>query len=262
MRGALEAARASGWEARHICDEDDAGTELRADAVMLPWPRSFENGRLVGGGLTREQTLALLPPCRVLLAGSGVEQGDVPGAERVFDPGRDESFVLTNAKLTAEGAIAAAARRTGHALLGRTCVVTGFGRIAQALTARLCAMEAFVIVCARSEAQMRLAHDMGAHPVPLTAAASACAQADVVFGTVPARVLGEAALSALPCGAWVIELASPPYGVDVEWARHIGVQIAVESGLPGRYAPADAGAALFDALVRAMDDGKGGSADG
>ena len=51
-------------------------------------------------------------------------------------------------------------------------------------------------------------------------------------------------------------------GVDVEWARHIGVQIAVESGLPGRYAPADAGAALFDALRRAMDDKQGGKADG
>lgn len=262
MRGALEAARAAGWEARHIRDEDDAGAELCADAVMLPWPRSFENGRLVGGGLTREQTLALLPPCRVLLAGSGVEAGDAPKAEQIAEPGRDEAFLLTNAKLTAEGAIAAAVRRTGRALLGRTCVVTGFGRIAQALTVRLCAMEAFVIVCARSEAQMRLAHGMGAHPVPLEGAASACAQADVVFGTVPARVLGEAALSALPCGAWIIELASPPYGVDVEWARHIGVQIAVESGLPGRYAPADAGAALFDALRRAMDDKQGGKADG
>ena len=119
MRGALEAARAAGWEARHIRDEDDAGAELCADAVMLPWPRSFENGRLVGGGLTREQTLALLPPCRVLLAGSGVEAGDAPKAEQIAEPGRDEAFLLTNAKLTAEGAIAAAARRTGRALLLR-----------------------------------------------------------------------------------------------------------------------------------------------
>lgn len=262
MRGALETARAAGWEARHIRDEEDVQEELYADAVMLPWPRSFENGRLVGGGLTREQTLALLPPCRALLAGSGVAAEDVPGAARLVEPGRDEAFLLTNAKLTAEGAVAAAVRRTGRALLGRTCVVTGFGRIAQALTARLCAMEAFVIVCARSEAQMRLAHDMGAHPVPMAAASSACAQADVVFGTVPARVLGEAALSALPCGAWVIELASPPYGLDVEWARQVGIQVAVESGLPGRYAPVDAGAALYDALRRAMDDGQGGDADG
>lgn len=262
MKGALAAARAAGWEARHICGEEDVKEELRADAVMLPWPRSFEDGRLVGSTLTRERTLALLPPCHALLIGSGAEAGDAPQAERIINPARDEAFLLANAKLTAEGAIAAAAHRTGRALLGKTCVVTGFGRIAQALTARLCAMEAFVIVCARSEAQMRQAHDMGAHPVPLTAASSACAQADVVFGTVPARVLGEAALAALPCGAWVIELASPPYGMDVEWATHIGVQVAVEGGLPGRYAPMDAGAALLDALLRAMDDKQGGKANG
>ena len=262
MRGALEAARASGWEARHIRCEEDVKGEPCADAVMLPWPRSFDGETLCGGELTRERTLALLPPCRVLLAGGGLEEKDAPQAERIVRPAQDEAFLLENAKLTAEGAIAAAVRHTGRALLGKTCVVTGFGRIARALTARLCAMEAFVIVCARIEAQMRLAHELGAHPVPMTAASSACAQADVVFDAVPSRVLGEAALSALPSGAWVIELASPPYGLDVDWAVNMGVQVAVEGGLPGRYAPMDAGAALFAALCRAMDDRRGGKESG
>ena len=262
MRGALEAARGAGWEALHIRCEEDAGEELSADAVMLPWPRSFEEEKLTGTALTRERVLALLPSCRAVLAGSGVEAKELPQAAQFIDPARDEAFLIQNAKLTAEGAIAAAARRTGRAMLGRTCVVTGFGRIAQALTARLCAMEAFVIVCARSEAQMRLAHGMGAHPVPLTSIESACSLADVVFGTAPARVLGRSALAALRPGALVVELASPPYGVDVGLAGQMGVQVAVEGGLPGRYAPLDAGAALFGALCRAMDEEQGGNADG
>ena len=262
MRGAIEAAKAAGWEVQHIRCETEAGEGLSADAVMLPWPRSFEEGRLCGTELTREQVLALLPPCRAVLAGSGVKAEELPQAERLIDPARDEAFLIQNAKLTAEGAIAAAARRTGRAMLGRTCVVTGFGRIAQALTARLCAMEAFVIVCARSEAQMRLAHGMGAHPVPLVSIASACSLADIVFGTAPARVLDKTALAALHPGALIVELASPPYGVDAELAGRMGVEVAVEGGLPGRYAPLDAGAALFGALCRGMDEERGGNADG
>jgi len=265
LRGAVLAAQAAGWETTHICTEDDVpGRWDKTDAVLLPWPRSFEEGRLVGGTLTKERTLSLLPPCRVLAHGSGVEAEELVQAGRLLNPALDEGFLTANAKLTAEGAIARAMARKGRALLGATCVVTGFGRIARALVLRLCAMEAFVIVSARNEAQMRMAHDMGAHPVPLGEIRSALRRADVVINTVPSPVLGKAALDQIPRDALVIELASPPYGMNVELARHMGLDVLVESGLPGRYAPLDAGAALFDALRRALEEGewKGEDRDG
>ena len=173
-------------------------------------------------------------------------------AQRMFDPAQDDAFLLANAKLTAEGALACAMRRQGRALLGATVLITGFGRIAQALALRLCAMEAFVIVCARSEMQMRRAHEIGAHPVPLREICAACAQADVIFNTVPARILHDRALAAMKKEAMIIELASAPYGLDIDQAAQMGIEVCVEGGLPGRYAPQDAGAALFGALARAM----------
>ena len=261
MLGALDAARRAGWDTLHIRDEAPQ-EPLRADAVLLPWPHSFREGRLVGGGLTKEQVLGMIPPCRALLHGSGVEGAALTQAERVIDPGQDEAFVQVNAELTAEGAIARAMQRPGRALRGSTCLVTGFGRIGRALTVRLTALGAFVIVCARSEKQMQAAHALGAHPVPLKQIAPACAQAEWVFNTVPARILGEDALKRVGRDAQLIELASPPYGADPELAARMGVDVAVESGLPGRYAPLDAGAALFDALQRAMTGLEGGRADG
>ena len=126
-------------------------------------------------------------------------------------------------------------------------------------------MEAFVIVCARNEGQMRRAHEMGAHPVPLDEIRSALRHADVVFNTIPAHVLGKAALDQIAKDALVIELASPPYGMNIELAKHMGVSVVVEGGLPGRYAAMDAGAALFDALQRAMEQtesDEGGNSDG
>ena len=50
----------------------------------------------------------------------------------------------------------------------------------------------------------------------------------------------------------IVELASPPYGMDMQEAVRRGLQVCVEGGLPGRYAPMDAGGALFDVLARGM----------
>ena len=264
MTGALEAARRAGCDTRHIRTEEDTEDFGAVDAVLLPWPHSFREGSLVGTKISKARTLELLPECGLLVHGGGVSAQEMPMAQRVFDPTQDEAFLRENAKLTAEGAIDRAMRRQGRALLGATVLITGFGRIAQELALRLTAMEAFVIVCARNEMQMRRAHAIGAHPVPIGEIASACAQADVVFNTVPARVLHERALAAMKRDVLVIELASAPYGMDMELAAQMGVEVCVEGGLPGRYAPLDAGAALFAALARAVEDGmqKGGNADG
>ena len=61
MRGALLAAGRAGWETLHIEDAADVPGEMPpAQAVMLPWPRSFREERLISakGGLERERVLA------------------------------------------------------------------------------------------------------------------------------------------------------------------------------------------------------------
>ena len=67
MRGALLAAGRAGWETLHIEDAADVPDEMPpAQAVMLPWPRSFREERLISAkvGLERERVLALIPACR------------------------------------------------------------------------------------------------------------------------------------------------------------------------------------------------------
>ena len=253
MDGALLAAKRAGWETVHIREEEDVPQNMHADAAILPWPRSFEAGKLVGGALNKDRVLALLPRAGALLHGSGVDAEELPQNLSAVNPAADEAFLKANAELTAEGAISRAMQQTERAVMGSTCVITGFGRIGQALAVRLAALRAFVIVCARSEMQMRMAHDMGAHPVPLASLSSALRHADVVFNTVPARIMGWEELRQMKKDAMLIELASPPYGADPALAQQLGVQMAIEAGLPGRYAARDAGAALFAAFARAME---------
>lgn len=253
MLGALEAARRAGWESAYIASESDLpNIPDAADAVLLPWPHSFRDELLCGTQISKARTLECLSACTLALHGGGVSEGELSMAAHAFDPSQDEAFLRSNARLTAEGAIYRAMQRQGRALLGAAVLITGFGRIAQELTLRLVAMGSFVIVCARNEMQMRRAHELGAHPVPLAQAASACRQAEVIFSTVPAHVLGKNELDKISPDALVIELASAPYGMNMELARHMGVNVVLESGVPGKYAPMNAGAALFDVLERRL----------
>ncbi len=260
MNGLLRAARRAGFACRHVLtmEELKESTE-RTAAVVLPWPRSFAGEAVSGTAMEKEAVLRCLPPCDVLMAG-GLNARDVPGADLLVDPSRDEAFLTFNAKLTAEGAIAALLGSSG-AIIGKTCLITGFGRIARALAQRLIALEAFVIVCARNEGQMQLAHRMGAHPVPLAQIAAAGAQADIVINTVPARIFTGEVLAQMKPGLRFIELAGVPYGADPEQAASLCVSMEIMGGLPGKYAPEQAGEALFGVLERAMRRTQEGEAE-
>lgn len=255
MKGLVQAAERAGWEAVHvgIKSADDPG---EADAVALPWPHSFKDGKLTGTAINQEDVIGAIKPCKVLLAGSGAEGEVLKKAERLVRPGEDEAFLRFNAQLTAEGALLSILRRRQGALLGKMALITGYGRIGQEMAARLCAMGMFVVVCARNEGQMRMAHSAGAHPVPLAEMAAVCEKADVIVNTVPARVFSKATLERIRLNTPIIELASAPYGLDLDEAVRIGLEVVVESGLPGRYAPMDAGAALFACIERAVKEEK------
>lgn len=262
MKGAVDAAKRAGWESLWLMD-GRIGKDAACDVLMLPWPHSFQNGRLAAlpevTSPEREAVLRTLPPSRLVLCGSGALPEEFPQAGEVVDPAHDELFLRRNAQLTAEGAILGAMQQMERALLGSACLITGFGRIGQELTARLVAMGAFVIVCARSEIQMRASHAVGAHPVPLAQMERAAGAADLIFNTVPAQVLGRQALMAIKPGALILELASAPYGVDLEAARELGVRVEIKGGIPGRYAPMEAGEALFEVAqrhIRRQQEGK------
>ena len=155
---------------------------------------------------------------------------------------QDGHFVRENAALTAEGALCAAMNSGAGAVRGSICLVIGYGRIAQALHGMLSGMGARVIVAARREAARAMAAQSGAEVVSLAADEldARLRQADYIFSTPPAMILTELRLRAVRPGVPVIDLASPPYGVDLQAAQRLGVRAWRESGLPGRYCPAAA----------------------
>ena len=210
------------------------------DWVCLPLPRSP----------LPEEWKDTLPRGQKILCGQPEEAlRDEAGARgwRLVNALRDDIFVRENASLTAEGALCAAMACQDGALQGQHCLVIGYGRIGQALTRMLRGVGAGVTVAARREESRILA---GEGSVPIEGIPAVLPHTDFLFNTVPAPVLPDTALPLLPRGAHLFELASPPYGFDVEAARKLCLDARLESGLPGRYCPQSAAEALLRLMER------------
>lgn len=169
---------------------------------------------------------------------------------RVVDLWRDEALQRDNAWLTAEGAVCAAMRACRKCLRGLSCAVIGWGRIGGALTEILVALGARVMVVSRQAAHRHRAIERGAEAIPPEHIGTVLPDTELVFNTAPARVLDAEKLKSANREAMLIDLASPPYGIDLRAAWGQGLRAWREPGLPGRYCPVSAAEALYRAIQR------------
>ena len=226
------------WMDRHQVYRDPASGVLAGmDAVVAIRPRAEDLVHMrAGAHLFR-------------IGGAGAAPAGVIDVDLMQDP----DFVRDNAHLTAEGALYAAMQAGDDALMGSVCLVVGYGRIAQALVRMLTGFGARVIVAARRAEARQAAVEAGADATDMAGLPHAAAQADFVFSTPPETVMGAAELSRVRSGVPVMDLASPPYGVDLAAAQRLGVRAWRESGVPGRYCPLAAARAMADAIDRHWD---------
>lgn len=172
---------------------------------------------------------------------------------RVVDLWTDEALLIENARLTAEGAVAAAMRAARRCIRGLNCAVIGWGRVGGALAELLVAMGARVTVISRTEAHRSRAIERGAEAAGYDALPEVLSNVRLIFSTPPAMVLDEERLLHVHHEAMIVDLASPPYGVDLAAAWKLGLRAWREPGLPGRCCPESAALALLDAMQRGRD---------
>ena len=77
---------------------------------------------------------------------------------------------------------------------------------------------------------------------------------DAVLNTVPAVLLGRQQLQCFPEHTLFLELASPPYGIDLPAAAELEKDVAVLPGLPSQYAPLSAAKALVTAVMELVKE--------
>ncbi len=229
------------------------------DAVLLPFPYTKNQTHLdspFGKEAIALDALAFPPATRVFCG-----RADLLLRARAEDGGWHledfcawDSFLTSSAIATAEGALYLTMQHLPITLSRRRSVVVGFGRIAKHLCHLLSAFGAHVCVCARKHQDRVLAQSLGYEACDFSALAKAASDCDLLYNTVPATVIGEAVLSALPKRTFLIDLASAPGGVDFACAKQQKRSYLWALALPSSYAPQSAGEDLGEAILQSLSE--------
>ena len=232
----------------------------RAHCIVLPLPVTKDgllHAPLAEKPMLLSDILDQLHPGQIVCGGLVSEDLMREGAERglrMFDYYEREECKIANAVPTAEGAVQVAMENMSCTLHGSRALVIGFGRVGKLCAHRLQALGARVTVAARScedwawaqaygygtEDSMRLEYWMGGY--------------ELVINTVPAMILDRAHLERVQPGAFIIDLASLPGGVDLEAAKSLGLHAVSLPGIPGKTAPVTAAKAIRDSIYNILHE--------
>ncbi len=218
-----------------------------ADCVILPLPSS-KDGKTVWTPLgndeillcdlpkaAKKKTLFLTALCRI-------------GAARECDYFAREELTVLNAALTAEGAVAAAIGNTSRSLLGAECLVAGFGRIGKLLCSRLLPFGAKVTATSRRRETLSWIRSYGLGGIDSADIERYADRYDIIFNTAPQMLFTPHILGRLKPSCVLIELASPPYGIDFEAAEELGLKVVRAAGLPAKTAPETAAEIIYETI--------------
>ena len=246
-----------GWEIQTLGlrsgDEESARPE-RADRLLFPYPFSTRNQAvptLTGISLLPENVLSKAKEKVQILAGQGLDGvvAQMTSKRNVKHYAEADGFLQRNAELSAEAAVFEAMQKTGRALLDMKTLVTGYGCFGRALALRLKALGAWVTVAARREEVRRQVRLDGMEAIALGEMEACLSRCHLVLNTIPAQIMDEKCLASLSTAAWLLELASAPYGFERATANRLGIQYDILPALPARYAPISAALALKRACL-------------
>lgn len=234
--------------------ENDAKKALLgAEYIVLPIPFSRD-----GENITAPLSNKPIPLCEVLSAAKdgayifgGMMSEKLLARERTADYYKREEFAILNAVPTAEGAIKLAIEETKSSVCGMDIGITGFGKVGKVLAKTLVSLGANVTVFARSAKDRAWAKAFFCRARKISALCEHIGEFDCIFNTVPSNIIGERELLHLNTEAVMIELASTPYGVDMDSAKKLGVKVRLAPSLPGKEEPKTAGKIIFE-IIRDM----------
>lgn len=153
---------------------------------------------------------------------------------------REEMAVL-NAIPTAEGAIQIAMEELPITINGSKTLILGYGRIGKILSKMLTGLGAEVYVEARKYSDIAWIKAYGQKPVYINELEQYIGNMDIIFNTIPYRILDSTLLNIVGNDCLIIDLASKPGGVDFEKAKTLGIKVIWALSLPGKVAPVTAG---------------------
>jgi dipicolinate synthase subunit A len=159
----------------------------------------------------------------------------------------DQDLMLLRGPAIIEGLLKVVIENTSITIHKANVAVVGQGSIGFLLARYMVALGAVTHVAARNPVQRAAAYAAGAQVHLLDELPGLAPSLDMVFSTVPSRVVGRDVLERLPRHALVADLAAPPGGVDFDAAKELGLKTVWARGLGSR-APVTVGASQWSGV--------------
>lgn len=231
-----------------------------AEVIVLPLPCIDKDGCVPA--FFSDEKIRLTPDFQSALNGKLVFCGmkdkllnsaELLNPKMISDYYAREDFVLSNAYVTAEGALKIAMERFEGTLNGAKILVVGFGRIGKALCSLLTAFHPKLTVSARKAQDLAAIRMIGAEAVK-TDELYKCGDFDVIFSTVPAVIFGCELMAKISNNAVLIDLASGVGSVDKNAADRLKIDYIHALSLPGKSSPKTAGEIIKDTVYTILEE--------
>ena len=227
-----------------------------ANYVLLPLPYSTDgeniNTILSDKQIAISDVLDNMNPQSVLFAGM-IDKLFSAMLERhgteYYDYFAREELTVRNAVPTAEGAIEIALRELPITVHSAKCLVLGYGRVAKVVAQMLKGIGANVSIAARKHSDLAWCNVLGYKNFYISDLAEQIHKFDVIFNTVPNRIMDREVLGFVKKDCLIIDLASKPGGVDFDTAKQLGLSVIWALSLPGKVAPVTAGNIITDTIL-------------
>ena len=236
-----------------------------AEYIIGPIPCAHNGGVLNApfhnGPVLMEDLFRLIKPSQTFMA--GYMKPEIFALAKKYDIhaidmlGREE-LLVANAIPTAEGAIKIAIEETDITLHGNNMLVIGYGRIGTVLCGMLRGMGAQVSAVVNSGHAAALAKSCGHNVIFFEDLEKHLNEADIIFNTVPEILLDKRNMKHVRKDTLIVDLASPPYGVDVNAARDFGLKALFTNSLPGKIAPVTTAKYILETINHIIADIEGG----
>lgn len=237
----------------------------RACAIVTPMPGIANGNELYAphceSGIRIDRALLMRASEGALFFGGHcteqMREAGAPNSIRWCPMGGDDYIQVQHAIPTAEAALALAIRETDETLNARKCLVIGYGRIGSILAADLRGIGARVTVAARRRESRARATAAG-HDVADTAQLAleeVMRDSEIVFNTSPHPLITATMLSQLEPGSLLIDLASPPGGLDHADAEKRGLNVIWARGQADG-AAAHSARAQYEFIITTLRDAR------
>ncbi len=240
---------------------DPLTAALMADVIILPMPPT-RDGETLNAPLSTYR-IALDEEFCGALTGKAIFAGMAEKLRAVapayaqldlYDYYASESFLLKNARATAEGAVAELIIHFPRVICGSRILLTGCGRITGFLAPMLHGLGGMVTVAARKPSDRARIASLGMEALPFHKALRRAKEYAVVVNTVPAPVIDKRWIGALSPDALLIDLASAPGGIDQDECEKRGIRAITAQGLPGKYSPLTAAEIIKETVMSILEE--------